>query len=93
MKHTDAMLERATAQISDFGVPDDEAGELAYEVLRDALSAVPEPIDLTQLPAYIELQKRLVLAEAKLEAVRKYVEDDSFDSFYRKHLLPILDDQ
>jgi hypothetical protein len=29
--------------------------------------------------------------EAKLAAVREYVEDDSFDSFYRKHLLAILD--
>lgn len=44
----------------------------ALEAALLVLSGESEPsIDLTQLPAYIELQKRLALAEAKLEAVLK----------------------
>jgi hypothetical protein len=43
MKHTDEMLAKATTIIANFGVPDDEAGELAFEVLRDVLVDVPEP--------------------------------------------------
>lgn len=71
-------------------------------MIRDLCRRVKEleklpPIDLTQLPAYIELQKRLALAEAKLEAVRKYAEGEADGvgdaSCVAGAVLSLLDDQ
>lgn len=100
MKVTRTMLHKAIAAYNACAADEPHNGGVCNTVFLDmaldnALRDLPEPIDITQLPAYIELQKRLALAEAKLEAVRKWNTPDpnEWTTCRFHHLKKILDDQ